>query len=233
MENQLWVILRTLMFMGAAVAAVVCGLTLVGGLVFGRPRLARGAGILLGAGGGIYCLLLLTASLVGKEATIPVGGEKYFCEIDCHLANSVVGARSAKALGTGTGARTPQGTFYVVSVKTRFDETTISSHRPKDALLYPNPRGVALVDAAGKTYEESAEGAEALASEGVHSTPLTQPLIPGESYTTELVFDLPASAVDPRLLLTEDEWPVRFVIGHENSLLHRKKYLALPAAATP
>jgi hypothetical protein len=52
--------------------------------------------------------------------------------------------------------------------------------------------------------------------------PLDTPLRPGESYTTELVFDLPTGARDARLLVNESDLPTRFIIGHENSPLHKK-----------
>jgi len=39
---------------------------------------------------------------------------------------------------------------------------------------------------------------------------------------TELVFDLPAHALSPILLINESDLPTRFIIGHENSPLHKK-----------
>jgi len=48
------------------------------------------------------------------------------------------------------------------------------------------------------------------------------PLRPGESYQTRVVFDLPADIQSPTLLIHEGGPETHFVIGHENSLLHRK-----------
>jgi hypothetical protein len=59
---------------------------------------------------------------------------------------------------------------------------------------------------------------------------LTQSLRPGESYFTDLVFDVPKDARGLRLLITEDDPETRLVIGHENSLLHKKIYLGIKAA---
>lgn len=39
------------------------------------------------------------------------GGEKYFCEKDCHLAYSVVGVRGAKSLGGATAGGFGAGGF--------------------------------------------------------------------------------------------------------------------------
>ena len=53
-------------------------------------------------------------------------------------------------------------------------------------------------------------------------TPLATPLRPGESYTTEVAFDLPADAKPATLLVNEAAWETHLVIGHENSPLHNK-----------
>jgi hypothetical protein len=47
-----------------------------------------------------------------------------------------------------------------------------------------------------------------------HSTPLTQALRPGESYTADLVFEVPDDACGVRLLISEDDSETRLVIGH-------------------
>jgi len=52
-------------------------------------------------------------------------------------------------------------------------------------------------------------------------------LKPGESYVTRLVFDVPSNATSPRLLITESDWVTRLLLGHENSFLHSKTFLAL------
>jgi len=67
---------------------------------------------------------------------------------------------------------------YVVSLGTRFDETTISKGRPKDVPLMPSRRDVRIIDSEGRVY----------APESSSGVSLMQPLIPGESYTTELFF---------------------------------------------
>jgi hypothetical protein len=64
------------------------------------------------------------------------------------------------------------------------------------------------------------------------STPLTTPLRPGESYTTDFVFDVPRDARGLRLSITEDDPETRLVIGHENSLFHKKIYLGVDSAAS-
>jgi hypothetical protein len=160
---------------------------------------------------------------------LPAGGWKYFCEIDCHLAYSLVGAQTAAALGPEMQQISPHGKFVVLRVKTWFDEHTISAHRG-DGPLTPNARKVVLVDDTGRSFLPSPESQAAFARLGISSTPITKPLRPGESYTTDFVFDVPKDARGLRLLVTEDDPETRLVIGHENSLLHKKIYLGVDFA---
>ena len=189
-------------------------------------KLGVGAVGVIAAG---YFLLLGGVSLASSEKTLPPDGWKYFCEIDCHLAYSVVGAQTAAALGPEMQQTAAHGKFVILRVKTWFDERTISARRGNGPLT-PNARRVRLVDDTGRSYDPSPDGQFAFARSGNTSTAMTQPLRPGESYTTDLVFDVPKTAQGLRLLITEDDPETRFVVGHENSLLHKKIYFAVESA---
>ena len=173
-----------------------------------------------------YVGLLLVFSHVSREKALAFGEEKYFCEIDCHLAYSVMNVRKTQTLGNPPNQVNAKGVFYVVTIKTRFDENTISSRRGNEPLR-PNPRVVSVLDEWGNSYGESPEGCQALALSNGTGTPLDTPLRPGESYTTELVFDLPVNIKHPSLLVREQLIPTRFIIGHENSFLHKKTMFQL------
>lgn len=178
--------------------------------------------------GWSYVTLLLGFALASEEKILAPGQWKYFCEIDCHLAYAVESVTTAQTLGAGERTATARGSFYLPTVKTWFDERTISARRPKDMPLRPDPRRVlVLVDDQGRSYPVSEEGQRALEEAGNAGAPLTQPLRPGESYTTTLVFDLPADARQPRLLLATVGLPTYFLIGHENSFFHKKTYFRL------
>lgn len=189
-------------------------------------KVGAGAAITIAAG---YFLLLAGVSLASSEQTLPPDGWKYFCEIDCHLAYSLVSAQTTTALGPELQQITAHGEFVILQVKTWFDERTISAHRGNGPLT-PNRRRVLLVDETGRSYDPSPEGRFALARTGNNSTAMAQALHPGESYATDLVFDVPKTARGLRLLLIEDDPETRFVIGHENSLLHKKIYFDVEAA---
>ena len=225
-------------FQGNAVAAVLAllgfgaveslaGLSAVTLFIVGRKRAA-----LLVAGGAaglavLYGAVLLAFSLASREQVAAPGDEKYFCEVDCHLAYSVVDLRQAKALGSGASRATARGLFRIVTLRVRFDPETTSSRRPKDMTLTPNPRSVRVVAAWGATYGPDPAGQRALEDQEGSAIPLTTPVRPGESYTTRLVFDVPETARSPRLLVTESDWITRALIGHENSPLHGKTFFRL------
>jgi len=196
-------------FLAACAGVLLSVCALLGAAFVGKRKIAQLTLSLAGCGALAYFGLLLVFSLASHDRLLSVGQEKYFCEIDCHLAYSVLDARQE---ATGANNR------YTLILKTRFDETTISSRRPKDAPLAPSPRTVELLDASGRGYLPSA----------VAGTALTTSLIPGASYTTELTFYVPSEAQDLKLLITTTpEWPDRVVIGDENSWLHKKTYFAL------
>jgi hypothetical protein len=177
----------------------------------------------------MYFLLLTGVSFASSEEVLPAGGWKYFCEIDCHIAYSLIGAQTAATLGPEMQQVSAHGEFVAVRVKSWFDERSISAHRGNGPLT-PNARKIFLVDDAGQSFAPSLEAQTAFARLTGNSTPLTKPLRPGESYETDFVFDVPRDAHKLRLLITEDDPETRLVIGHENSLLHKKIYFAVDSA---
>jgi hypothetical protein len=220
-----------LLFLGSVTLIGVGFVVMLYGAVRRSSFFAKlGAGMALTVGIG-YFLLLGGVSFASSEKILPPGGEKYFCEIDCHLAYSIVGMQSAAALGPEMQQIAAHGKFEIVRLKTWFDESTISPRRGNGPLT-PNRRRVLLVDNRGRRFLPSPEGQMAYTRINSPSTPLTQALRPGEAYTTDLVFDVPSDARHLQLLITEDDPETRFVIGHENSLLHKKIYLSLDALRT-
>jgi hypothetical protein len=174
----------------------------------------------------LYGGTLLAASLASSEKTLGAGQQKYFCEVDCHLAYSVTSVQTAKILGSGEKQATAAGTFYVVTLRTYFDEKSTSANRG-NGLLYPNLRWVRVVDDRGHLIGTSLEGTRALEPSPAETVYLDQPLRPGDSYETTLVFDVPPDAQNPRLWLTDPEIVNWVLIGHENSFLHKKIYFGL------
>jgi hypothetical protein len=217
-------VLSVLALLGTASLVTLAMVAAVWGMTHHRRLLAR-LGLQLAAGlTGGYLIVLGLVGLLSQERVLPPGSEKYFCELDCHLAYSVERIHPLEAVESG------ERTMWAVRLRTRFDEQTISPTRGREAPLWPNPRRLALIDSSGRQYPPT-EGLEPiLARLGMSSTPLTRELRPGESYTTIVVFALPAGAVPAKLALQEDIFVDRFVIGHERSLFHAPVLLGLPVA---
>ncbi len=216
-----------LLFLGTVLAGILAAAVFAYGLALKKPAVRRWAGLAVLAIAAGYATLLFGASLTSQERVLSAGEKKYFCEIDCHLAYSVERVAEAKALGKPEHPERAAGTFYVITLKTWFDESTISPMRPKEAPLHPNPRRVYIQDALGRRFTPSLAGQRALEESGGVSTPLSRPLIPGESYLTELVFDLPSGVREPRLFVGDADPVSSFLIGHEQSPLHRKTWFRI------
>src|SRR5260370_21830921 len=86
-------LLGTVLLMGACVLIVLYG-TLRSSPFF--TRFGGTAALVIALG---YFMLLAGISLASREEVLPPGGWKYFCEIDCHLAYSLVGAQTTATLG--------------------------------------------------------------------------------------------------------------------------------------
>ena len=202
--------IAVLLFIGAVLTAFALAGTYLFSRITTRERLARISSRVFLGGAALYLAIVLTGSIASQSRVLTPGAEKHICEIDCHLAYSVAAAR-AESVGGGL-------VRHVVTVKVRFDEETISAHRSRTAPLSPNRRYVALVDDAGNEYPGSPDGLKRL-------------LIPGESYTTDIAFEVPQKATGLRLVLRNADPETALIIGHENSLLHRKTTFALAKAS--
>ena len=210
-----------LAFLGTGLILLAAALALVGSLVTRKFRFAKFVSVAILAIAGIYLGAMLAFSLAGREPVLARGEEKHFCEIDCHLAYSIADVRQTKTLGAAANQAPAHGVYTIVMIKTRFDETTIAPWRG-NGLLYPNSRSLTLVDERGNKYAPANMTLPVPDAKPAGNTPLTAPLRPGESYTTEIVFDLPAEVKSATLLINEGEFVTHFIIGHENSLGHGK-----------
>lgn len=213
--------LGVLLFLGTACLLFVAVLVVILSAVKRSPRLGKFAFLAFVLIAGGYLVVLLVFSLASNEQLLARGEEKHFCEIDCHLAYSITGVSDSRTLGDGANQITAKGIFRLVTVKTRFDEHTIGRDRG-DRLLYPNSRVISVADANGTQYFPSAPAQTLLEKLQQAGTAMTIPLRPGETYSTTVVFDLPPDIQHPTLLIREGEAVTHFVIGHENSFLHKK-----------
>jgi hypothetical protein len=219
--------LSVLAFLGTTFLAGLAILVLLVALWKKKKWFATGAAAFAAALLCAYFMVLLGVSLTSHEKLLAPGERKYFCEIDCHIAYSVVSIEETSALGDESHQVRAAGRFVIVRLKTWFDPSTISPNRG-DGELAPSPRRLVLVDDLGNNFSPATQAQAALAHLRGAATSLLQPLRPGESYVTDLVFDLPSNVRNPRLFVGDDfDMPDRLLIGHEDSYLHKKIYLGL------
>lgn len=210
-----------LAFLGTGLLFLIAGLVFLYTVIKGElagSKVVVSAMALIAA---IYLAVALFFSFSSSETVLARGLEKHFCEIDCHLAYAVLDVRQTKTIGNTPNSTTAQGVYQIVTIRTRFDENTISPTRGNGPLT-PNSRVATVIDAQGRRYTRSADAERVLAQFEDPGTPLTTSLRPAETYTTELVFDLPPDIASPTLLINEGAWLTHFIIGHENSPLHKK-----------
>lgn len=197
--------LAALALLGTAFLLFVGAVVLVQSLIVRQGRRAKIVFLAIVSISGLYAGAIVAFSLTSHAQVLERGAEKHFCELDCHLAYSIVKVKESASASDAANHE------ILVTVKTRFDETTISPARG-NAPLYPNSRVVTLFDDRGNRYAPASQAGSQFSTS----------LRPGESYATELAFHLPHDAKPAKLLINEGEWITHFVIGHENSPLHRK-----------
>ncbi len=196
--------LAAMALLGTAFLSFVAAIVLIQSLVVRKLQRAKVVLLAMVAIVALYGSAVVAFSFASHYNLLARGQEKHFCELDCHLAYSIVNVVPGAVSGDGQQPVT-------VTIKTRFDETTISPARG-NGLLYPNPRVLTLYDDRGNLY----------APQTLSGTPMTTPLRPGESYTTDVLFNLPAGVKPAKLLLNEGDWITHVVIGHENTPFHKK-----------
>lgn len=191
-------------------------------LLFTRPAWARYSLLAIALLLAGYAALLGFFSWASYDRTVARGDEKFYCGMDCHIAYSLQNVERTKTIGD-TAA---QGEFYLITVRSHFDERTIAPWRG-DSPLRPDPPTLTLIDHDGRSYPLSCAGQRAWEMTHSHAHTLSDDLRPGESYQTTWVFDVPTDIQSARLLAGWNGFPSYVLIGDEASPRHEKTYLGL------
>jgi hypothetical protein len=213
--------LAALMLLGTAGLTVLLTIATVV-LFFTRRRLAPYSLLAIAVLLAGYGLILGFFSWASFDRTVARGDEKFFCGLDCHIAYSVQNVESLKTIGEATA----QGEFYVVTLRSHFDERTIGPRRGNGALT-PDPPTLVLVDGSGQEYPVSAGGQKAWEADHPRAHSLGDPLRPGESYETTWVFEVPAETHSVRMFAGWNGFPSYVLVGDEASPGHRKTYFTM------
>ncbi|PYP57220.1 MAG: hypothetical protein DMD44_10500, partial [Gemmatimonadetes bacterium] len=94
--------LTFLLLVGLVLGVAGAGLLGVFALMLRRGDVAKLIAALAFGGVDLYVALLLIAGGTSKERVLALGQEKHICEVDCHLAYSVVGVETGGARCTVT-----------------------------------------------------------------------------------------------------------------------------------
>jgi len=178
-----------LIAVGAAGAATLLGIVAA---LRGERRRVRHAAVGASVIAVGYLGLVISVAAAAPDRTLAPGEEKYICELDCHLAYSVVGVRRQR------------DTLYV-RLNIRFDRGTIGSSRPLDAPVYPGSREVRLSDASGRIFRPISLG------------DLRRSLLPGEAYQTEIAFEVDPAVIGLVLFISDADPSKRILIGSDNA----------------
>lgn len=167
-----------------------------------------------------YLVMLLGFSLTSTEKVLAANEAKEYCGfyLDCHMHTAVTKMRTEKTIGD----RAANGMFYVVNVKVFTD-----AKDPHIALHLIEPKARVIL-ANGDTVERD-EAAEALLPTG--NGRLDADIRKNETIQKEIVFDLPATTDNAKLLITEgygiDKTIELILIGDEDSIFHAHTFLKL------
>ena len=210
-----------LMILASVALAFGLAVTVIAGLLRGRPPRAGRLAPVAGGWAVVYLAALLAVSLASEERVLGWGSDRKFCGfyLDCHTGIAVTGVQVLDSLG----ALRPGGRFHVVTLR-------VGSDAKIARLRLHNPR-LTVTDAVARRLHRSAAGEAALARIRTPAPALTNELGPGGRYLTTVVFDIPADAQEPRLAVTQGWWVDRliefFLIGDEDSFLHARTTIRL------
>jgi hypothetical protein len=150
---------------------------------------------------GLYFAALVITSLTSQSAALPLNQNKCFDEW-CAAITNIVPARAADG-----------NQDYVVTVRI--------SNTGRGRAQRPDTPRVYLVDAGQTAYDVSPAAQSAFQSRNGPQPALNQLIQAGTSFTTSMVFRLPAQA-KANVVITEGGWPTYLIIGDEGSLWHRQ-----------
>ena len=164
-----------------------------------------------------YGVMLFGSSLLSKEKTLALNEPKKFCGfyLDCHMHTAVAGVKKAKTIGD----KTAKGEFYIVNVQ-------VFSDAVREPLQLAATEAI-VIDGQDQTYDRDTDAETRLGSQPEFETRIG----PEESFTKEIVFDLPADVKEPRLDIRDgfgiDIAIEAVLIGDEDSILHKRNFFKL------
>jgi len=209
--------------MGAILLAMTIGGSIIAAILLAFAFLTKKDWLKHFALGGVvvwysfYVIIFLMSSIFSEEKTLSLNEPKGFCGfyLDCHLHTAVSEVRRTKTIGE----RQANGEFYIVKVKVFSD-----AKRESLRLIGTDAK---VVDEQNREFRRDTEAENLLGEQ----PPFEKQIAPAESFTKEIVFDVPADARNPRLDLKDgdgiDNAIETILVGDEDSLWHKRNYFGL------
>jgi hypothetical protein len=166
---------------------------------------------------GAYLGVVVLVSLLSPRHVVAVLEPQCFDD----WCLTVDGIERVKTLGSGSGATTANGVFYVVGLRV--------SSRARRVTQRENGVGVYLLDDRGRRYDVSPLGQRAYVSAHGTMPSLSDPVGPGAAFTTTRIFDCPEDATEIGLALSHGFGPGAFVIADSGSFFHKRTTVRLAA----
>ncbi len=203
---------------------LVSGCVFIYGLVKKDFSLVKKLGLLVTIIVGIYFTVLIFVSFRSHNQLLGLGETKRFCGfyLDCHLGATIVDVKKIQSLDFLPNAKpSANANFYIVTIK-------ISNNARRETLRLHNPI-VEMVDDQERKFSPLYVGKAPIDTSQSDIPQLEQPVGPNnDSFTQDLVFDIPSDAQNLKLLIEEgDGFPELFLIGDEKSLFHEKTYFQI------
>lgn len=200
------------------------GVRLIYGLVKKRFNVVKGTSVLMVIIIGIYFVILILVSIHSHNRLLSLGEVKHFSGfyLDSHLGAEVMDVKKTDTIDSLTNVKSAQNQdFYLVTLK-------ITNNARRATLRLHDPI-VEIMDEQGKRFRPQFIGKTLIHSPQNGIPQLALPVGPNDdSFTQDLVFEIPSSVQGLKLLVEEGDWfPEIFLIGDEKSLLHKKTYFQI------
>lgn len=163
-----------------------------------------------------YVIIFLMSSIFSVEKTLALNEPKEFCGfyLDCHLNARISGVRKSKTFGRLAA----QNEFFIAKVK-------ISNDARRESLALITPK-FTVIDEQGRQFSPTEDLTVSL-----QTPPFEEKLPAGQSVESEIAFDLPPDAKNPRLDIREgygiDHAIEAILVGDEDSFWHKRNYFKL------
>jgi hypothetical protein len=162
-----------------------------------------------------YIIIFLMSSIFSVEKTLALNEPKEFCGfyLDCHLNARISDVRKSKTFGRLTA----QNEFFIAKVK-------ISNDARRETLALITPK-FTVIDDQRRQFSPTEDLSISI------ETPRFEEIPAGQSIESEIAFDLPPDAKNPRLDIREgygiDHAIEAILVGDEDSFWHKRNYFKL------